>query len=243
MDEYVRLADALPEVDVRAHSLTSQFADIELRKQWEEVRDRFLALHEEVNGAAGLRTIDIADNKAALGSRKQLADAAKTVRQTSYAEANIDRLFRVERGDVAARQADVTRFRGDIADAVAAIRDPEGAVTASDGDAAELLRDLETLDARVAALEPSAPDFIDRMVILIGDYQRLLEAVKSQMEKVKERQQLETPKLYEEHFWYPNAFAYVHINSWHTANVEAAAAAASASSSSGFSAAGGSSSF
>lgn len=40
--EYTRLAGRLDEVDVRANSLSSAFADETLRRQWAQVRDRFL---------------------------------------------------------------------------------------------------------------------------------------------------------------------------------------------------------
>lgn len=55
--EYTRLAGRLDEVDVRANSLTSAFADETLRRQWAKVRDRFLSMNELVHGAAGLNAI------------------------------------------------------------------------------------------------------------------------------------------------------------------------------------------
>ncbi|QYH19022.1 DUF5129 domain-containing protein [Corynebacterium aquatimens] len=115
--EYLRLAQRLDEVDIRAHSLTSAFADAELRKQWAEVRDRFLDLNDAVHGAQGLSTIDINSDEAARAHRKQLADAAETVRHTSNAEDNIDRLFAVENGDAAARRADLAALREDLQEA------------------------------------------------------------------------------------------------------------------------------
>ncbi|MCP1388439.1 hypothetical protein M5J20_09635, partial [Corynebacterium sp. TA-R-1] len=115
--EYVRLAQRLDEVDIRAHSLSSAFADAELRKQWVEVRDRFLDLNELVHGAQGLSTIDMSDDNAVRAHRKQLADAAETVEHTSNAEDNIDRLFAVENGDEAARRTDLAALREDIQEA------------------------------------------------------------------------------------------------------------------------------
>ena len=61
--EYTRLAGRLDEVDVRANSLSSAFADETLRRQWAEVRDRFLGMNELVHGAQGLSSINMDDDK------------------------------------------------------------------------------------------------------------------------------------------------------------------------------------
>lgn len=99
--EYTRLAGRLDEVDVRANSLSSAFADETLRRQWAEVRDRFLSLNDVVSGAGGLSSINMGDDGVVYKHRKQLADAAEAVEHTSNAEDNIDRLFAVEHGDAA----------------------------------------------------------------------------------------------------------------------------------------------
>lgn len=238
--EYLRLAQRLDEVDIRAHSLSSAFADAELRKQWAEVRDRFLDLNDTVHGAGGIGEIDITDDKAVRKNRKRLAEAAETVEHTSNAEDNIDRLFAIEQGDTGARRADLEVIRSDIADARAKVEEGKHPERHAD-----LIRDLEMLEQRVDALkqDPASPTFIDDLVRVLGDYRLALEDVRSsQFDDVKEREKLTTPAVYDATFWYPNYMTYAHLNTWHDANV-AAAQAASATSSSGFSAAGGSSGF
>ena len=240
--EYTRLAGRLDEVDVRANSLTSAFADETLRRQWAEVRDRFLSMNELVHGAAGLNAINMNDDKDVYEHRRQLADAAESVKHVSKAEENIDRLFAVEHGDAAARRTDLTKIREDVLRARSEVKGKE------------LKRELDLLMGRIEALDanPNSPTFLDDFVRVLGDYRVILDQVKKkQFSDVKEKQKLRAPAVYETGFWYGGYVPYVHMHSWHAANVQAAEAASSSSSSgfsggvssSGFSAGGGSSSF
>lgn len=223
-DEYLRLSQRLDEVDVRAHSLSSDFADAELRKDWAEVRDRFLELNK-------IGVLDTTDDALMREHSKELASTAEAVRHTSNAEANIDRLFNVERGDAAARRADLDRMRSDIADAREDTKD-EG-----------ILRELDSLDQRARAIAVDSPTFIEDFLRLLDDYTGTLDHIRStKLGKTKEREKWRKPAVYDDGFWYINTYNYANVSAWHTANVDAAAAAASTSSS-GFSAAGGSSSF
>lgn len=234
--EYAGLAQRLPELDIRANSLSSGFADLELRKQWQQVRDRFLALHGAISKVG-----TPADDAAFLGAHKELARTAKAVRHTSNAEDNINRIFRMEQGDSATRRAELTRLREDVLAARAKISTPS------------LRTELSGLLERVDALDqhPASSTFVDDYLRLLGDYRVVLDAVRTkEFSDVKERNKLEAPTLADRDFWYSNYVPFVVLNSWHTSNVEAANAAASSSSSgvnttfsSGFSAAGGSSSF
>ncbi|OEX92174.1 hypothetical protein A0K93_11050 [Corynebacterium sp. BCW_4722] len=234
--EYLRLAQRLDEVDVRAHSLSSDFADAQLRSDWAEVRDRFLALNDAVHGPGGIGELDPEDEKVMRDNRIRLEKAAESVRHVSHAEDNIDRMFHVEQGDVEARRADLDRMREDLADASEEAREK-----GNEGIRAE----LEQLDARTAALraEPSSPGFVDDFLRLLEDYRGVLDHIRStKLGKTKEREKWREPAVYDADFWYLNTYTYANVSSWHSANVEAASAA-SASASSGFSAAGGSSSF
>ena len=236
--EYTRLAGRLDEVDVRANSLSSAFADETLRRQWAQVRDRFLGFNELVHGAGGLSAINMDDEKEVYEHRKQLADAAESVNHVSNAEDNIDRLFAVEHGDPATRRADLSTIREDVLRARSDVKD-EG-----------LRRELDLLMQRIEALDadPSSPTFLDDFVRVLGDYRVILDQVKQkQFSDVKEREKLEAPAVYESGFWYGGYVPYVHMHSWHESNVEAERAAQASSSSnvssSGFSAGGGSSRF
>ena len=233
--EYTRLAGRLDEVDVRANSLSSAFADETLRRQWAEVRDRFLGMNELVHGAGGLSAINMDNDKDVYKHHKQLAEAAESVQHTSNAEDNIDRLFGVEHGDAATRRADLATIREDVLRARSDVKD-EG-----------LRRELDTLMQCVEALDadPSSPNYLDDFVVMLRDYRVILDEVKKkQFSDVKEREKLEAPAVYESGFWYGGYVPYVHMHTWHESNVQAAQATSSSNvSSSGFSAGGGSSSF
>ena len=235
--EYTRLAGRLDEVDVRANSLSSAFADETLRRQWAEVRDRFLSMNELVHGAQGLSSINMDDDKDVYKYRKQLADAAESVDHVSNAEDNIDRLFGVEHGDPATRRADLSTIREDVLRARSEVKD------------AGLRQELDYLMQRIEALDanPSSPTYVDDFVRVLGDYRVILDQVKKkQFSDVKEREKLTAPAVYESGFWYGGYVPYVHMHAWHESNVQADQAAQSSSSSvssSGFSAGGGSSSF
>ncbi|MGV0436128.1 DUF5129 domain-containing protein [Corynebacterium mastitidis] len=51
LNSYGRIAGRLPDIDARARSLSSPLADDHPRDQWARVRDRFLALDDQVSGA------------------------------------------------------------------------------------------------------------------------------------------------------------------------------------------------
>lgn len=237
--EYTRLAGRLDEVDVRANSLSSAFADETLRRQWAEVRDRFLGMNELVHGAGGLSAINMDDDKDVYRHRKQLTDAAESVDHVSNAEDNIDRLFGVEHGDPATRRADLSTIRADVIRARSDVRDNG------------LRRELDLLMQRIEALDadPSSPSYLDDFVRVLEDYRVVLDQVrKKQFSDVKERNKLEAPAVYDAGFWYGGYVPYVHMHTWHESNVQAEQAASASSgsssvSSSGFSAGGGSSSF
>ena len=238
--EYADLAGRLDGIDVRANSLTSAFADAELRRQWGDVRDRFLKLHDTVSGAGGISSIPISDDAAAYRARKQLADAAETLTHTSHAEDNINRLFNIERGDATARRTDLARLSRDITKARTSIND------------ATLRQELVALEERVRQLDgdPASPTFLDDYLRLLADYRIVLDAVKDkEFSDVKDRHKLTTPTIYDKDYWYPTYIPFVAMQSWHDTNVAAANSAASSSSgvntsfSSGFTAAGGSGSF
>lgn len=236
--EYTRLAGRLDEVDVRANSLSSAFADETLRRQWADVRDRFLGMNELVHGAQGLSAINMSDDKEVYKNRKKLAGAAESVEHMSNAEDNIDRLFGVEHGDPATRRADLSTIREDVLRARSDVKD------------SGLRQELDVLMQRIEALDadPSSPTFLDDFTRVLGDYRVILDQVKKkQFSDVKEREKLEAPAVYDAGFWYGGYVPYVHMQTWHESNVQAEKAAQASSSSnvssSGFSAGGGSSRF
>lgn len=233
--EYTGLSQRLDELDVRANSVSSAFANAEMRQQWSEVRDRFLRLHDVTQRNS------VATDQQAYESADNLRDAAQTFEDASHAEDNINRLFAVEQGDAAARRNLLTDIREDIVRARYEVKD------------AQLTQGLAQLQERVDWLDthPDSPDFLDAFVRVLGDYRVLLDSVKRrEFSDVKEHNELHTPRLTDPGYVYSGYVPYVALASWHTSNVEAEQAAQSSSSSgvnssfsSGFSGAGGSSSF
>lgn len=292
--EYGELAGRLDAIDVRAHSLTSPLVDATLRRQWEEVRDRFLSLHDDVDrlgalqlttparppGAGGFRAVgaraaagytgpaadrraaDEAD-KALYERREEITEAARAVRRVSYAEDNIDRLFRMENGDVTVRREELQALREDIVAAQVEVKD------AGSG----LYRELQTLRERAewmdsdlatregdgtgAVASPANEDaaFLDAYLRLLGDYRTALAQLKEEKfddVDADEATELRAPAIYEPDYrpgyGVYNFVPFWTMSAWHTSNAQAQAqtgtsGAVNTSFSSGFSGAGGSSSF
>ncbi len=238
--EYSTLAGRLDQIDIRANSVSSAFADAELRKQWAEVRDTFFGYHDAVSGAGGIGDIDIDDDKAALRNHKKLRQTAESVEHVSNAEDNINRLFEIEQGDAASRRAALTDIREDVIIAKHKVNDSQ-----LKGDLEELGRRIDQLDAN-----PSSPTFVDDFVRILGDYRLLLDQVKKrEFSDVKEYEPLRRPAIYDSGYNYYGYVPFVVMDSWHDSNVQTHESYSSSSgtsagvSSSGFSAAGSSSSF
>lgn len=238
--EYSALASRLDQIDIRANSVSSSFADAELRKQWQEVRDRFFSYHDTVSGAGGIGEIRIDDDKEALRNHKKLRTAAESVEHVSNAEDNINRLFEIEQGDAGSRRAALTDIRSDVMEAKHKVKNKG------------LVSDLELLEQRINQLDanPSSPTFLDDFVRVLGDYRVLLGEVKRrEFSDVKEYTPLRQPAIYDSGYNYYGYVPFVVMSDWHSENVQtheqqtSGGGTSAGVASSGFSAAGSSSSF
>ncbi len=242
--EYGQLAGRLDQIDVRAHSLTSPFADATMRKQWDEVRDRFLDIHAGVDKLGELHMSS--DDTAFLSKSKEITEAAITTRRISYAEDNIDTLFRLEHGDDTVRRTELKALRDDVVAAQVSLEDTDSG----------LYRELDGLRTRADALarRTGEPTFLDEFVVLLADYRTALAELKRQEYsdlKPGKTTALEAPAIYERDwrpgYGYHNFIPFWVMSSWHTTNLQAQQAASSSATntsfSSGFSGAGGSSGF
>ena len=241
--EYGSLGQRLDGIDIRANSLTSPLAHAAMRAEWEDVRDRFLDLHQSVEAYGGLT--ESGDPKQILSQADKIQDAADTTRQLSFAEDNIDKIFNIEHGNTEVRTQEITALRADIVQAEASLPDSNSGLHDSLTSARK--------EADLLAAKPDAPDFLDRYVQLLRDYQAALVVLKEkQMSEVEDTNELHRPALYEASYrpgyGYMDFVPYWALSSWHSANVESAQSNSSGNSvnsgfSSGFSGAGGSSSF
>ncbi|MGP6175247.1 DUF5129 domain-containing protein [Corynebacterium sp. A21] len=242
---YGRVAQELQSIDIRAHSLSSPLANDALRTQWEDVKGRFLGLHEQMDQLSGL---DSSSKDSDFRKKaKEIETAHETVTQMATAEENVERLAKMEHGDEDTRRRELTQLHEDTL---------EAEVTAKDSDGA-LAQRLRELDGRVLALrgELAATDFMDRYADLLADARVLNEAVQQEMyADLEQTTTHQAPTIYQSG-WQPgigyhNYVPFLLFSTWHQADYSAAQSAASSSSpsantsfSSGFSGGGGSGSF
>ena len=241
--EYGELATRLDQIDIRAHSLTSPFANATMRNEWEEVRDRFFNMHNQVD-ALGTLTSQSPDEKY-LEQADAIHQAAVTTREVSYAEDNIDKLYRLEHGDDVVRRTELQALRDDVVEAQVALDDAKSG----------LYLELQNLRERADSLMNStqSPDFLDQYVILLGDYRTALEQLRKQ--KFNDLDESENTALtapgitspdYRAGYGYNNFVPFWALSTWHSTNSAAQSSGGSSANtgfSSGFSGAGGSSSF
>ena len=242
--EYGQLAARLDQVDIRAHSLTSPFANATMRSEWEEVRDRFFHIHDQVDSLGNL-TSKSSDEKY-LEQADAIHQAAVTTREVSYAEDNIDKLYRLEHGDEVVRRTELQALRDDVVEAQVALDDAKSG----------LYLELQNLRERADSLMNStqSPDFLDQYVILLGDYRTALEQLRKQ--KFNDLDESENTALtapgitspdYRAGYGYNNFVPFWALSTWHSTNSAAQSSGggggANTGFSSGFSGAGGSSSF
>ena len=228
---YARVASQLDSIDVRAHSLSSPLADDALRRDWEDVRTRFLATDSTVQRLSGIGD-EVGDRELA-GHRKEITEAYEAVRQMENAEHNIDEFFRMEHGDDTVRRRRLTELHEDLVEARTTVSD--------DG----LRDDLDGIDARVVALRetPDAPDFMDAYARIITDYRIIIEAVrKREFDDVEPDDDNPTPRLWDDSwrpgYGYYGFVPFVTVNSWHesaTSSASGSSGATTGYSSGGFS--------
>ena len=242
--EYGQLAARLDQVDIRAHSLTSPFANATMRSEWEEVRDRFFHIHDQVDSLGNLTSRD--SDEQFLKNADEIHQAALTTRELSYAEENIDKLYRLEHGYDVVRRTELQALRDDVVEAQVALDDAKSG----------LYLELQNLRERADSLMNStqSPDFLDQYVILLGDYRTALEQLRKQ--KFNDLDESENTALtapgitspdYRAGYGYNNFVPFWALSTWHSTNSAAQSSGsgggANTGFSSGFSGAGGSSSF
>lgn len=242
--EYASLSQRLDAIDVRAHSLSSEFVNDALRDEWAEVRDRFLNMHEQVSALGNLN--QQAEDKEFYDKAADIRRAATATQEVSYAEDNIDKIYRVEHGDHPTRTAELNAIRDDIVEAQVSLKD------SSSG----MYRELQTLreEAERLLADTHSPQFLEGFTRLLSDYQIVL----AQLQKDKaatldgsKTTELTAPGLtspdYRVGFGVNNFIPFWTINSWYMSNSAAQSSSSNSgtntSFSSGFSGAGGSSSF
>ena len=230
--EYTALAMRLDQIDERARSVDSRFVHGELRAQWAQVSERFLALD------AAVRDLPVDTDSDALANAAALEDAAQTLEDAQRAEEHIDQLYRMERGDVDVRKAHLAELREDATHAHTA--------TAKAGDE-ELADGVEKIIQRLDALAANPQDqaFMDTFVRVLGDYHLTMEALQRRQFTARDGvDDYAAPRLWEPDYRYPGYISYRELRLWDaTDNSPSSDNGTNSGFSSGFSGSGGSSSF
>lgn len=243
--EFGALAQRLDSVDIRAHSLTSAFADQQLRDQWRKVRERFVRMHDDVSTLGELSPRS--DDKAFAQRADQLSDMASTAKKIHHAEDNIDTIFAFENGDELTRRTEAQSLRDDVVEAKMKVRDSDSG----------LYQELAAIQQRTETLaqDPGAEDFLDNFIVLLRDYQAALTQLRKQEFSDIDESKADAPQApgltsadYRPGYGWNNFVPYWALSSWHASTLEAQSSSsnsggANTSFSSGFSGAGGSSGF
>ncbi|AFM08250.2 DUF5129 domain-containing protein [Corynebacterium pseudotuberculosis] len=230
---YTHLANNLDSIDIRAHSLSSPIADATLRREWEDIKNGFLAQHETM-----MQLPENADEKAIYARRKELAAAAASVTQLRNAENNIDTLFRMEKGNTDVRLAELTALHEDILKAE---------VEADDAAIQARIGELSTR-CRALIADPAAANFMDEYALIVSEYGTVTKALAQKQFSQADLENNHTPSLgaSDWHPGYGNYVPFFLMTSWHNDAVSAAEASSTSSTASysgGFSGAGSSGSF
>ena len=235
------LANRLDAIDIRAHSLTSVFANDEFRRQWDNIKSSFLSAHSTLNTVGELDSSS--PDSQFRAHHKELAKARKSVEEAVNAEENVEELAALEHGDGDTRRRALTDLHEDV-------------LAAQSKAAKNAKRELADIDKRVLALRdaPESPSFMDDYAGILSDYRAVVERVqKSMYDGDDEEAELGThsaPTLGSES-WRPGVGShyvpFFVVSDWHTSDVQAASggngSVTTGYSDGGFSGAGGSSSF
>lgn len=241
--DYGRVAQELQAIDVRAHSLTSPLANDALRRQWEEVKNGFLGLNDTFDRLQGL-TLQSPDGEFRT-RRKAIAVAHEQLTRMKTAEENIELLAGMEHGDAEVRRRELTELHEDVLAASAGVED------------SGLRERLSLLDDRVLDLRSrlDAPGFMDEFADLVSDHRILVEAAHERLyeesgTKEVRKKDRTAPAVWDSGwrpaYGYGNYVPFAVVNTWHSADRQAASSSSSATtgySSGGFSGGGGSRGF
>ncbi|MEZ2122563.1 DUF5129 domain-containing protein [Corynebacterium sp. CCM 9203] len=208
VDNYARVAAHLDSINVQAHSLSSPLADDAVRRDWEDVRSRFLSIDDTVQSLSGIGN-EVEDRELAK-HRKAINEAYETVQQMENAEDNIDEFFRMEHGDGTVRRRRLTEMHEDLTEARTTVSD--------DG----LREDLKKIDERVLALRdtPDAPVFMETYAQIITDYRIVIEAVRRrEFDDVEPDDDTTAPRIWDDSwrpgYGYTGFVPFMTVNSWH----------------------------
>lgn len=253
LEEYTHLANNLDNIDIRANSLKSDYVDQTLRSEWEEVRDGFLKYNDVIHGVNGIGTISD-DNDEVLYSRsKELEEIVDSIEKIKIAESNINRLFKLEKGDLATRKKALKDMREDMIKA-------RGERMLS----SRLKEDIEHLINKVEKLFNNVdnPKFMEYFTFILDEYNQLIQQAQNEITRRMDapvRQQMEPMRIYDRGYGYNRRYSYrpyVVVDHWRDDNVrlereyrereahrQSSSSSTNSSFSSGFSGSGGSSRF
>ena len=242
---YTDVAQRLQSIDIRAHSLQSGLVDERMREDWEGLRDDFLAIDRSVGSFMSIPA-DAPDEQFRSRAEK-IAQARLMCERVETAEANLEKLYRVENADVDARRYELYELGKDLAQA---------GYVASDIDSGAARHAKELEDAAVAlSNQPDHPQFMERYLEILDRSALLSEHLQGQLQKRNEADERpERTHIYDKDFFagsgYNGYVPFYVVSSWDSdavaardSNSGSSGGGVNSSFSSGFSGSGGSSSF
>ncbi|MDU0479146.1 DUF5129 domain-containing protein [Staphylococcus chromogenes] len=228
-EHYADVAQRFDEINVMAHNLNSPLADDTLRRDFAEVRDEFLSIHELQQRIPDLTG---APRKVFAKYASDIAKMHAATEKMKNAMDNIETLSRMERGDASVRRAELSELRIDLREAAL-----KSTKYQSEGN---------RLVAFAEGMDVESEDFMDHYARLLDDTSLFFKLV-AEEQNLKGQDAGETPHVYDSDwrpgYGYHNFVAFSTMNSWHSSAVATESSSVDTSYSGGFSGGGGSSSW
>lgn len=167
-NNYGDVAQRLSQIDIRANSLQSEFADVDLKKQWNDVRQEFLSLNDTMYEISHIKHDD--KNQVFIKHDKSIEKAYESVSRILAAEKNIDKLFNVEKGSKKYRSIAMRELISDM-------KDLKMSLHYISSDKRDFFQEhIDEYIVQAESIDVASSSFMDEYADLIKDYARVSKA-------------------------------------------------------------------
>lgn len=174
LNKYTELSENLDEIDIRANSLSSPFIDKTLRNEWSEVRDGFIKYNDVIHGVNGIGTISDDDEDILIERYEEIKNVAESVDHVEVAQKNINRLFKLERGDSAVRMKELSDMRSDLLKA-------RGESLISPHTRSSIENSISSIELLMDKVEHD--EFLEGFSLVLDEYNSVIQQVKNDVER------------------------------------------------------------